>query len=90
MHHRLNRRLASTLAAALVAGCATASTTGSSSTASTAATGAATTTAAISAADLRHRLYIYADDSMQGRKAGTPGNDKGTQYIADELRRMGM
>jgi hypothetical protein len=27
---------------------------------------------------------------MMGRKAGTPGNDKATQYIANELRRMGV
>src|SRR6476620_3234874 len=48
------------------------------------------TTPAITAADLRHRLFIYADDSMMGRKAGTEGNMKATTYIANELRRMGM
>jgi hypothetical protein len=89
MHHRFNRRAALTLAAAIVAGCATAATT-SSPTATTTTAGASTTSAAITAADLRQRLYIYADDSMMGRKAGTPGNDKATQYIANELRRMGM
>ena len=36
------------------------------------------------------RLYIFADDSMQGREAGTIGNVKGTAYIAGELKRMGL
>ncbi|HET7550392.1 MAG TPA: M28 family peptidase [Gemmatimonadaceae bacterium] len=48
------------------------------------------TTAAITAEDLRTRLYIFADDSMQGREAGTPGNVKGTDYIASEIRKMGL
>lgn len=48
------------------------------------------TTPAITAADLMTRLYIYADDSMQGREAGTPGNVKATNYIAAELRRLGL
>jgi hypothetical protein len=36
------------------------------------------------------RLYPFADDSMQGRDAGTPGNVKGTDYIAAEVRRLGL
>ena len=48
------------------------------------------TTAAISAADLMTRLYIFADDSMQGREAGTIGNFKGTEYIAAEAKRLGL
>jgi hypothetical protein len=36
------------------------------------------------------RLYIFADDSMQGREAGTIGNVKATAYIASELKRMGL
>jgi hypothetical protein len=48
------------------------------------------TTPAITAADLMTRLYIYADDSMMGREAGTPGNVKATNYIAAELRRLGL
>jgi len=48
------------------------------------------TTAAITPADLMTRLYIFADDSMQGREAGLPGNVKGTNYIAAEIRRMGL
>ena len=50
----------------------------------------ASTTAAISAADLKTRLYILADDSMQGRRAGTLGNVKGTDYIAAEAARIGL
>jgi hypothetical protein len=48
------------------------------------------TTAAITAADLMTRLYIFADDSMMGRAAGTIYNDKGTNYIAGELKKMGV
>lgn len=48
------------------------------------------TQAAISAADLRTRLGLYADDSMQGRGAGTVGNRRATQYIANEFRKLGL
>ncbi|HEY2378084.1 MAG TPA: M20/M25/M40 family metallo-hydrolase [Gemmatimonadaceae bacterium] len=48
------------------------------------------TSAAISAGDLMTRLYIFADDSMQGREAGTIGSVKATAYIAGELKRMGL
>ncbi len=48
------------------------------------------TTAAITPADAMTRVYIVADDSMMGRRAGTPGNVKGTDYIAREARRMGL
>ena len=50
----------------------------------------AATTAAITAQDLRTRVSIFADDSMQGRRTGTPGNAKGNAYIAAELRRLGL
>ena len=48
------------------------------------------TTAAITAQDLMTRLYIFADDSMQGREAGTIGNVKGTDYIAAEAKKIGL
>ncbi len=48
------------------------------------------TTPAITAADLMTRLYIYSDDSLAGREAGTAGNVKATDYIAAEARRMGL
>jgi Zn-dependent M28 family amino/carboxypeptidase len=48
------------------------------------------TTSAITTADLKTRLYIFADDSMQGRLLATPGNVKGVEYIADEVKRMGL
>ncbi len=38
----------------------------------------------ITADDLMTRLYIYADDSMMGRRGGTPYNLKATAYIARE------
>lgn len=48
------------------------------------------TTASITARDLETRLYGLADDSMQGREAGTLGNVRGTDYIAAELKRLGL
>jgi hypothetical protein len=48
------------------------------------------TTGGITAGDLRNRITIFADDSMQGRRTGTPGNVKGNAYIASELRRLGL
>ena len=50
----------------------------------------ASTSPAITAADLRTRLYTFADDSMQGRRSGTQGNVKGTEWIAAEARRIGL
>ena len=44
-------------------------------------------TTAITAADLKTRLYIFADDSMQGRLLATAGNAKDVEYIAAELKR---
>ncbi|MEO5509812.1 MAG: M28 family peptidase [Longimicrobiales bacterium] len=48
------------------------------------------TTAAITPAELMTRLYIFADDSMMGRDAGRVGNTKGTDYLARELKRLGI
>jgi len=48
------------------------------------------TTPEITAADLMTRLYIYADDSMMGRRGGTVYNLKATDYIAAEARAMGL
>jgi hypothetical protein len=48
------------------------------------------TSAAISAADLMTRLYVYADDSLMGREAGTIGHMKATAYIADQVRQLGL
>src|SRR5688500_13320312 len=48
------------------------------------------TTAAITTADLMTRVYRFADDSMRGRMAGSPESMKGTEYIAAELKRLGL
>ena len=45
---------------------------------------------AITADDLMSRLYVFADDSMMGREAGTKGNTMGTDYIAAQVQRMGL
>jgi hypothetical protein len=44
----------------------------------------------ITTEDLMTRLYIFADDSMMGREVHTEGNVKGTDYIASELKKMGL
>jgi Predicted aminopeptidases len=77
--------VATIVAAAIVASCA--SQPGSSV---ETAPGVRRTVAAITPADLRTRLYIYADDSMMGREAGTIGDMKATAYIAAEAARMGL
>jgi hypothetical protein len=48
------------------------------------------TTAAITQDDLKSRLYPFADDSMGGRNLGEEGNSKGVEYIAAEIRKMGL
>src|SRR5688500_1657163 len=48
------------------------------------------TTAAITPADLMTRVYVYADDSLMGRQVGSVYNDRATEYIAGELRRLGL
>src|SRR5919198_4363392 len=50
----------------------------------------ARTQTAITPADLMTRVYLYADDSMMGRMAGTEYNLKATAYIASEVRRLGL
>ena len=50
----------------------------------------APTTPAITPRDLQIRLYQFADDSMQGRQVGRVGNEKGTDFIAAEVKRLGL
>jgi hypothetical protein len=47
-------------------------------------------TAALSAAELRRYLTAFAADSMAGRQLGTAGNVKATDYLAAQLRRLGV
>ncbi len=48
------------------------------------------TTAGITEADLKERLYAVAHDSMIGRATGTVGHIKVTEYIAAEMKRLGL
>jgi hypothetical protein len=48
------------------------------------------TTTAITASDAMTRLYIFADDSMMGRKTGDLGGLRATAYIEREVRRFGL
>jgi hypothetical protein len=79
---KLTRQLVS-IVPAVVMGCSSAMVVGQRG-------AAGGTTPAITAADLSTRLYIFADDSMMGRQFGTEGNLKGTQYIANELSKLGI
>jgi hypothetical protein len=45
---------------------------------------------AITAEDLMSRLYVYADDSMGGRAAGTPYHDKATDILAGWAKQIGL
>jgi hypothetical protein len=75
----------------LLAGCATAGTMASSAPGELSRTHApAITDSAITPADLMTRLYIFADDSMLGREAGTLGNVRATNYVASEMQRIGL
>src|SRR5262245_23500431 len=46
------------------------------------------TSASISEADLMSRLYVFADDSMEGRNAPLASNARGNAYIVRELQRL--
>ncbi len=48
------------------------------------------TVPAITAADLRTRLFLIADDSMGGRATGSRGNFLAAEYIAAEFKRAGL
>jgi len=48
------------------------------------------TVSAITAADLMTRIYIFADDSMEGRDAPYASNARGNAYIVRELTRLGL
>jgi hypothetical protein len=50
----------------------------------------ARTAPSITQADLMTRLYIFADDSMEGRNAPLESNARGTAYIVRELQRLRM
>jgi hypothetical protein len=48
------------------------------------------TTGDITVEDVRTRTYIIADDSMEGRDTGRRGGERSAQYIARELKRLGL
>jgi hypothetical protein len=48
------------------------------------------TSASITPENLRHRLFIIADDSMMGRESGSEGDFKTAEYVATEFRRVGL
>lgn len=51
---------------------------------------AAPTTAAITPADLETRVFLFADDSLNGRQLASEGNYKATDYLAREAKRLGL
>lgn len=48
------------------------------------------TVPAITPCDLMTRLYIYSDDSLRGREAGTPNAIHATAYIESQVRKLGL
>ena len=47
-------------------------------------------TAHISQADIGRRIEILASDEFEGRSPSTPGGQKASQYIADEMKSAGL
>jgi hypothetical protein len=45
---------------------------------------------AVTAADLRHHLYIVAGKDFEGRETATPGQRKAAAYIEDHFRKLGL
>jgi hypothetical protein len=83
MRTKFGRALTGALFAATAAGCAGRAEPG----AARPETGVG---AALSVANLRKHLYIFADDSMMGRQAGTEWNLKATAYLAAEAAKLGL
>src|SRR5689334_12455712 len=46
--------------------------------------------AAITETSVRDFLSKLADDSMEGRRTGTRGNDKAARFIASEMKSIGL
>ncbi len=67
-----------------------ASTAGSAPTPPVVVTPSMRTNPAITEGDLRTRIYIFADDSMMGRDAPREGDRMAADYLAGELRRLGL
>ncbi len=44
----------------------------------------------ISAADIGRRIEILASDEFEGRAPATPGGERASQYIADEMKAIGL
>jgi Zn-dependent M28 family amino/carboxypeptidase len=48
------------------------------------------TTGSITSADLNARTRAIADDRFEGRASGTPAGERAAQWIADEMKRIGL
>ena len=48
------------------------------------------TTGSLNTADLNARIRAIADDRFEGRGPGTPGGERAAQWIADEMKRIGL
>jgi len=48
------------------------------------------TSAAVTAEDIAARIEILASDAFEGRAPGTPGGEQASQWIADEMQRIGL
>jgi acetylornithine deacetylase/succinyl-diaminopimelate desuccinylase-like protein len=44
----------------------------------------------VTAGLLREHVEYLASDGLEGRNAGYPGNDKAAEYIADEMKKVGL
>ncbi len=48
------------------------------------------TTGSLNTADLNARTRAIADDRFEGRGPGTPAGERAAQWIADEMKRIGL
>jgi len=48
------------------------------------------TTGSLNTADLNARIRAIADDRFEGRGPGTPAGERAAQWIADEMKRIGL
>ena len=48
------------------------------------------TTGSLTTADLNARVRAIADDRFEGRGPGTPAGERAAQWIADEMKRIGL
>ncbi|WP_306253656.1 M28 family metallopeptidase [Parvularcula sp. IMCC14364] len=87
MKNLLKSGLISSVAALALVACETTGTTGTSASAAKSVTMVAPSP---SAENIERHITYLADDALQGREAGTEGYQQAADYVADELKKLGL